>query len=318
MRSQRLLDLVGLLRRHDRLTAAELAGRLGVSRRTVLRDLDALSLSGVPVYAAHGRHGGFAILPGYRPPATGLTPGEAEALFLPGGEPAASALGRLAEFRSARAKIESVLSDETSRALAQLPSWLIVVPEGWRQPVDPPRWVPELAAACAQHEIVELDYRARGQQSRLRSVRPVGLVLAGSVWYLVAERDDSGAQRTYRVDRIGSVSPSGRHFEPQVELDAAWAQARQALHQQDGVRVTLRASSEAVPVVRYVAELAGRVLPTATDDSDTTVKVLVRHLPVAAALFAGLDDRAEILDPPELRAAVVAISERNLARYRPA
>ena len=58
MRADRLIDLVALLRRHDRITAAALAARLGVSRRTVLRDLDTLSLAGVPVFAEHGRGGG--------------------------------------------------------------------------------------------------------------------------------------------------------------------------------------------------------------------------------------------------------------------
>ena len=117
MRADRLLDLVALLRRHERLSAAHLARRLGVSRRTVLRDLDALSLSGVPVYAVHGRNGGFALVPGSRPEQAGLTPGEATALFLPGGEAAAQALGRGAEFRSARGKLEAVLSDNVARSL---------------------------------------------------------------------------------------------------------------------------------------------------------------------------------------------------------
>ena len=73
MRADRLLELVALLRRHERLSATQLAERLCVSRRTVLRDLDALSLSGVPVYAEHGRNGGFSMLPGYRPETAGLT-----------------------------------------------------------------------------------------------------------------------------------------------------------------------------------------------------------------------------------------------------
>ena len=66
MRADRLLQVVALLRTHGRLSATELAARLEVSVRTVLRDMEALSAAGVPVYAERGRTGGFALVPGFR------------------------------------------------------------------------------------------------------------------------------------------------------------------------------------------------------------------------------------------------------------
>ncbi|MFT4127449.1 MAG: HTH domain-containing protein, partial [Gordonia sp. (in: high G+C Gram-positive bacteria)] len=76
MRAERLLALLMLLKVRERITAPDLAAELGVSVRTVLRDIDALSVSGIPVYAERGRHGGFALLPGYRTDLTGLTAAE--------------------------------------------------------------------------------------------------------------------------------------------------------------------------------------------------------------------------------------------------
>lgn len=318
MRAERLTDLVALLRRHDRLSAAELADRLGVSRRTVLRDLQALSLSGVPVYAERGRHGGFAILPGYRPETAGLTAPEAQALFLPGGQQAADALGRGADYRAARRKLEAVLSTESARAVGDVSEWLLVAPEGWGRAVPAPGAVAPLAAAAARHHVIDLRYRAVGEPTRVRRVLPHGLVLAGRTWYLVARREESGEQRTYRVDRVSGVRPTGQVFEPTMSLAQAWARARQDLRDREGTEVRLRTGEPDLAVVRYVVSIAGRVSRTRRrGDGRVEVLGVVPRLPVAAALFAGLGERAEVLGPPELLAAIVTISRDNLARYAP-
>ena len=308
MRADRLIDLIALLRRHERTTAAQLAEHLGVSRRTVLRDLDALSASGVPVFAEHGRGGGFSILPGYRPETAGLTAA--------GGEAAATALGRGAEFRSARRKLEAVLPDDAARGVGDVAGWLLVVPEGWGRPVDPPPAVPDLAAAAARHEVVDIAYRAVGQRRRTRRVRPIGLVLAGRTWYLLAQRDDSGEQRSYRVDRVGAVTPTGRRADPGIALADAWRRARESFRERDGITVRLRVGEPFLPVVTYLASTSGRVTGTRDlGDAHHEVEVVVEHLRIATTLFAGLGDRAEILGPPELREAVAAVSRRNLERY---
>src|SRR6476646_4176243 len=93
MRADRLLSILLLLQAHGRLSARQLAERLETSVRTIHRDIDALSAAGVPVVTEQGRRGGTSILPGYRTDVTGLTPSEAEAIFVAAGSGALADLG---------------------------------------------------------------------------------------------------------------------------------------------------------------------------------------------------------------------------------
>ncbi len=84
VRADRLVSLVLLLRQGGQMSASELARELEVSTRTVLRDIEALSVAGVPVYAERGRRGGFTLLPGFRTELTGLNHEETLALLAAG------------------------------------------------------------------------------------------------------------------------------------------------------------------------------------------------------------------------------------------
>src|SRR6478609_8311034 len=122
MRADRLVSLMLLLRQRGQLTADTLARELEVSPRTVLRDIDALSAAGVPVYAERGRHGGFALLPGWTTDLTGLTRSEAAALLTMGSfsQAAAGASGRAlsSALRKLTAAMPESQRDEATAAAA--------------------------------------------------------------------------------------------------------------------------------------------------------------------------------------------------------
>lgn len=222
MRAERLLSILMLLRSKGSVTAAELAAELEVSERTILRDIDSLSLSGVPVYSTRGRNGGFTLMKGYRLELSGLTLGESIALLSGGGRidsPAAA---------SAKRKLEASLPDMHRGQVAQASQRILVRPEGFVKSGDRLDALPSIQQAVIEGRRVRLVYQARERQPRERVLDPIGLIVAGDTWYLVA--DSEGSERMYRVSRMSDVEvldePARRAVS--VDLDEVWERHRDA------------------------------------------------------------------------------------------
>ena len=116
MKSSRLLSMLLLLQGAERRSARELAAALEVSERTVYRDVDALSASGVPVYAERGVYGGIALAAGYRKALTQFGEGEIRALFISGSNPLGD-LGLGVDRERALEKLAGAMSDAQRKAV---------------------------------------------------------------------------------------------------------------------------------------------------------------------------------------------------------
>jgi biotin operon repressor len=203
MRADRLVSLVLLLRRHGQLSAATLARELEVSTRTVLRDIEALSAAGVPVYAERGRNGGFALLPGFRTELTGLNHDEALALLIAGSRRGAQAFGLGSALASAMLKVVDALPESHREAAAGAVERLLVDPETdllSRRVVDEEvddAIVAEVRRAVFAGRKLRIHYAAVEQTPRWRTVDPIGLVTVRGQLYLLATR--SGADRDLPV-----------------------------------------------------------------------------------------------------------------------
>ena len=210
MRADRLLSIMLLLEMHERMTAAELARRLEVSERTILRDMDALSSAGIPVVAERGTGGGWRLMEGYRPQLTGLTVEEVQSLFFSRPQGALAELGFKEASESAWLKLWASLGERAREQATFVHERILIDPRGWRDSSQALTALPKLIEALWRGRQVRFEYESALHERGERLVHPLGLVAKGSAWYLAARRD--GELRSYRVSRASNVI---------VEADAA-------------------------------------------------------------------------------------------------
>ncbi len=305
MRATRLVSLLLLLQTRGQLTAAEIAEKLEVSIRTVHRDVESLTAAGVPVEALRGPAGGYRLAGGYRTRLTGLTADEAEALFAAGISGPAAELGLGGELAAARLKLLAALPHELQERATRASRLFHLDTRGWFRAEDRVPHLPALSAAVWRGCRVRLRYREGGRVVQ-RTIDPLGLVLKGGAWYLVARR--SAGMRVYRVSRVASVRPLEDSFErpPEFELAVFWEQWSQNFEQTlPRVEVTVR-----------VDDAVRRFLPGEPRiEADGRTVVAFQHLGDAYRELLRFGSQVEVLEPAELRARVAETGREVAALY---
>ncbi|NLU65925.1 WYL domain-containing protein [Streptomyces sp. HNM0574] len=311
MRADRLLSLLMLLQNRGRMTAPELAAELEVSVRTVYRDIEALGASGVPVLAERGPAGGYALMDGYRTRLTGLSEAEAASLFLVGAPGPARDLGLGMVLATARRKLEAALPGGSGEHARRVRERFHLDAPGWFRDADEVPQLETVAGAVWDQRVLRVHYRSWSAETH-REIHPLGIVLKGGIWYLVARTAaPDGDARTYRVSRFLAAEHTGERFArpPEFDLTAYWEAASRrltsALHQHTAhLRVSPR-GRRLLPV-RFGTP-ATRALNEAgppDDDGWRHVHLPVESLPVAVSDLLWLGPEAETLGPPDLREAV--------------
>ncbi|WP_206031082.1 YafY family protein [Rhodococcus sp. B10] len=313
VRADRLISLVLLLRNRGRMSASQLAVELEVSERTVLRDIDALSTSGFPVFAERGRHGGFELLPGFTTDLTGLTAEEATALM---SADASASLGMGSAFASAMRKVAASLPDEQRRVATSVADRVLVRPEGWLRDPERDEYLDVVQRGVFLGRRLRLDYAGRSGTPSVRTVDPIGLVYAAGHWYLMATVD--GDERTYRVSRIrrAELLDDDARRSTRVDLGALWDAGRRRFRSsRDTVSVRLRVRPDQLD---HVAATAIRVDETsAPHDGWIGLDALFGGVAHACSTVWMLGDDCELLGPEDVRAAVFDRAQRMMTRHAP-
>lgn len=303
------------------MTADQLASELEVSARTVLRDIDALSTAGVPVYADRGRHGGYSLLPGFRTELTGLNHDEALALLTAGSDRSEKVFGLSAPLAAAMRKVIDALPEGHRASLNDAAERLLVEPEA---DLLSRRAVTEDLAAGVMSEVraavlaghrLRFDYAAPDTTPSPRTVDPIGLVTVRGRTYLLATT--SGQDRTYRLSRMTSAEalPDPAQRPAQVDLDRIWAERSAQFLSEDHLAVVVRVRSAR----RDELLSAARAVRAEEPQRDGWVRLDVTFEDLRHAVWAvwQLGPDAEVLAPNSARGAMYERAEALAARYQP-
>jgi predicted DNA-binding transcriptional regulator YafY len=306
--SARLLRLLALLQAQRDWTGDAVAERLGVTPRTVRRDIDRLRRLGYPVEGMAGHGGGYRLGAGATLPPLLLDDDEAVAVAVGLRTSAGGSVAGIEE-SSARAliKLEQVLPAHLRRRVAALQAF--TVPVGGAQTTVEAATLTTLAAACRDGDQLRFDYRSFDGSPSRRTVDPVRLVVTGRRWYLLAWDRDRDDWRTLRVDRIAStlaVGPRVPRREPPADVAAFVAQAVGAAAYRHRVRVRVAAPA---------AIIGDRIPPTsgwveAIDDGSCRLVTGADSIDRMAGFLATLDHDFAVEEPDELRAALGRVAER--------
>ena len=312
MRADRLISIVLLLQVHGRLAARVLAERLEVSERTVLRDMDALAAAGVPVIADRGSAGGWRLIDGYQTKLTGLTTAEIQTLFFAQPRQLLDGLGLGKAAEAAWLKLRTALPAASQQQADRARRSILIDPRGWRES-ESVLTLPVLLDALWRGRRVRFLYESTQSGAGERILDPLGLVARGSVWYLVATKDDQ--PRTYRVSRIREAtldeqdSCSSDDFELAAYWETSTAQFREHLPR---YYITCLVAPSVMRWVRY----RGWRLEEEREEGDR-IRIRLRfdaeEEGLQFALAFGAD--AEIIEPQELRSKVLEAARRTIERY---
>jgi predicted DNA-binding transcriptional regulator YafY len=317
MRSSRLLAIQLMIQSRGCVTAEVLAAEFEVSVRTIYRDIDALSAAGIPVYADRGPNGGFRLHEGYRTKLTGMTTDEAEALALSGLAEAAHDLGLDRSLGVARLKLIGALSPEAGAAAERMSRLVHVDPSPWyrRRPAAP--HLPKLAEAVFQGRRIAATYRS-WRKTADRMLDPLGLVLKGEHWYLVAGTE--GRVGLYRADNFIAVEVTADACEPPADFNLAetWRETvqrfeRELLRDKATVRVAEEAMERIDMLGSAMAEPLRSAPPSGTGWREATVPI--ESIPHAARLLLSFGPTVEVLGPQALREAIREEAAKVLRLY---
>jgi predicted DNA-binding transcriptional regulator YafY len=311
MRADRLLKLVMLINRYGKMSAHTLAERLEVSRRTIYRDVNALTTAGIPVHTEGGPGGGIWLDKHYQAALTSFNEDELKTLFVSGEASVWADLGLSRAAESSLLKLFAALPNQRRQQIEAYQERIYLDPTLWWNNQPPaPNVISLIQKAVFDEQSLILTYERNDGNIHDRLVQPYGLVAKGGSWYLVA--DESGNFRSYRVSRITDVKLTNRHFQrhPDFDLIAHWhKQTEQFLQSVERYSFTLQVKVSRLEFLRLYVSGHIEVDHSRSEGDWHRVDFTVGSIDAALMIVLGLGKDCIIVAPESLKERIVSCLE---------
>ena len=319
MRGDRLISIVLLLQTHGRMTAKELSEKLEVSERTIHRDMDALSGTGIPVVAERGQKGGWSLLEDYRTDLTGLKEWEIRALFVSPSVHLLEDLGLTRITEEARNKLMASLPSSYRENGKDVWNRIHIDTSSWRKQKNKTASLETIKEAVFQEIKLRITYeRADGERDE-RIVEPLGLVAKGDLWYLIAAKENEDI-RNYRVSRIHHTETLDETFQRPLGFDLTeyWSSSTQSfIKRLPSYEAKVEVSPQLLSRLTFSGRFA-RVLEVGERRGDEWIPVTLSFdtEEEAKAYLLGFADGVKVIEPADLKQKIVKMAEATASFYR--
>lgn len=307
-----MLQLLGLLQSRRVWSGDELAERLGVTGRSVRRDVERLRDLGYPVHASKGHGGGYQLGAGAALPPLLLDPEEAVAMAVCLRVAAGGSVAGVGESAlRALSKLDQVMPARLRSQVSAVHDATVTLTSGQSDTPVEPDVLMTLARACRDHEHVTSGYVDLRGNTTQRRLEPYQLVTTGRRWYLLCFDRDRDDWRTLRLDRMADVRALGSTFIPREAPDAASYVRRSISSFPYRYVAKVRFAAPQHVVAQVFSAASADIEPDGDDACIVTTGADDPERMVMYFALPGCD--FEVLEPPEVVAAVRAVAER-LAR----
>jgi predicted DNA-binding transcriptional regulator YafY len=315
MRADRLLAIMLMLQTEGKMTAQKLADKLEVSRRTILRDIDALSMAGVPVYAEGGHGGGIALDEQYRTTLAAMQDKEISTLFVGSNFQLLNEIGLGDAAESTMLKLQAVLPTVHQPSVEHFRQRILIDPMWWWHDAQPLPWWDQLQQAVYENRHIQVIYQRHDGRVVERILEPYSLVAKSSIWYLIANH--AGELHTYRVLRFHEIVLLDTTFQRREDFDLPnhW----QAQMQQFGKLVsdytfTLRMDPAQMNFIKTIVPGRYQQIEQSEADGWITMQFHLESVELARMLVFGLGEHAAVVEPQELKEAVISTAQAVLSK----
>lgn len=318
MRADRLLAITLLLQTRGKMTAQALAHELEVSRRTILRDIDALSVIGVPIYAMGGHGGGFALDESYQTPLTGLHEKEILTLLVTGNTQLFGEIGLGDAAKSTLLKLLAALPSSHQSAVEHMRQRVLIDPIWWWRDIQQLPFWEQLQQAVHGDQLIRVVYETYKGQIKERVLEPYSLVAKSSTWYLVARHH--GELHTYHVARFHQIELLDARFQRQAgfDLPTYWRDHLQKFAEiLSDYHFMLRVHPDRESFIRRLVPGRYHIVDRSDVDGWLTIHFYLDSLDLAKMLVFGLGKQAVIVEPAALQDIVLDAAHELLENDAP-